>query len=179
MPTIRLQGKMVGAETVAVDLRQFSATLRLRLRSEVQAQAAQLVGAARALAPRKTGALAASIQASGMETDKAILAAVGTDISRSGAFYGRFQESGYTPNPRHTFIGTSSVLGPWGPAVVSARKAKGSWQRNPRTQAHWKAYAEQRGGRRIVAHPFLKPALAQLRGTFRERLTAITKSVGL
>jgi hypothetical protein len=171
-----LTGKMVGAETIVGDIRRYGDTIRAKLRSEVQRSAVELAGVASTLAPRKTGALASSIKAVGMESEKAILAGVGTDIKHGMAFYGRFLESGWTPNSGQTFVGTKDVLGPWGPSSVSVKR--GGVVRNPRNAKGWAAYMKQRGGRNIVAYPFLKPALAQLRGRIRERMISAVRGEG-
>lgn len=157
---ITIKGKLVGAETVAADLRRLGDTLRAKLKAEVQAQGHELAVAAQGLAPvlqrphkgRTPGQLRGSIRSVGRESPTGLLADVGTDV-----YYGKWQESGYTPNPRK----------------------KSGWQRNPRKASDWKKYTAQRGGRRIVAHPFLKPALASLRGRFRERLDAAVKGTAL
>lgn len=168
-----LNGKMVGAETVVTDLRRHGDTIRAKLRAELQAAASELAATAAAMAPRKTGALAASIKAVGQETETKLLATIGTDIQRGMAFYGRFLESGWTPNPRTRVANLGTVLGPWGPSHASFTRA--GWRRNPRSKAQWKAYSAARGGRKIVAKPFLKPALAQLRGRIRERMIAAVR----
>lgn len=143
-----LTGRMVGAETIVTDLRRLEGTIRQKLRDEVARLAQELAVRAAAAAPHKTGALRSSIRAQGIENETAVTARVGTDLH-----YARFQESGWTPNPK---------------------KAAG-WRRNPRKAVEWKAYQRQMGGRRIVAHPFLKPALASMRGTIRSRLLAVVR----
>lgn len=171
-----LSGKMVGAETVVTDIRRLNDTIRAKLRAEIRASAQELVGRAAALAPKKTGALAASIKAVGKESETALLASVGTDIRHGMAYYGRFLESGWTPNPRTKIANVQSILGPWGPSYLSGIERAG-WKRNPRKAAEWRDYKRQHGKRRIVAKPFLKPALAQMRGRMRERLIAIVRGV--
>jgi hypothetical protein len=167
---------MIGAETIVTDLRRYGETIRTKLRAEVQAAADELAGRAAQLAPRKTGALAASINAVGQESETKLLASVGTDIKHGMAYYGRFLESGWTPNSRRTFAGTSDILGPWGPATVSIEKA--GWKRNPRNARGWRDYSRKNGKRKIVAYPFLKPALAQLRGRIRERMLGAVRGEG-
>ena len=138
-----MKAKLVGAETIVGDLNRYSDTIRARLVAAVQASSLELVQRAKALAPKRTGNLQGSIYWQGQVTEKRIIGNVGTDLH-----YGRFLESGWTPNPR---------------------KSTG-WKRNPRTQKQWKAYAQARGGRKIFAHPFLKPALGPIRGTITQRL---------
>lgn len=140
-----LSGRLVGAETVVTDIRRHGDTIRARLKAEVEAQGRALQSRAAAMAPRKTGRLASSITSVGKETDTQLQAVVGTDL-----MYGRFLESGFTPNPRK----------------------KAGWRRNPRKAVEWRAYARRHGGRRIVARPFLKPAVAAMRATIRGRLLA-------
>jgi hypothetical protein len=138
-------GRLVGAETIIGDLTRYSDTIRARLKDAVEVSARELVARARARAPVKTGALRSSITGEGEQTEKRMLMRVGTPV-----FYGRFLESGWTPNPR--------------------KKTDTTWKRNPRKAKDWNDYAKQRGGRRIVSHPFLKPSIAAMRTTIRERL---------
>lgn len=100
-----------------------------------------------------------------METEKKIMAKVGSSV-----FYSRFLESGWTPNPSRKLANTKSMFGPYGPSVVSVQRA--SWKRNPRNAREWKAFSASNGPRKIHARPFLKPAIASLRGRIRERLIA-------
>ena len=160
-PAIKIKGKLVGAETVVADISRLEVTLREQLKAEVRAAGEELTGRARALAPvlerphkgRVGGELRGSISALGIETDKSISVEVGTEV-----FYGRFLESGWTPNPR---------------------RSGETWKRNPRKAKDWRAFVAQKGGRRIVAHPFLKPALGEMRDTLRDRLTAAVERVRL
>lgn len=169
-----INGKMVGAETIVTDLRRHGDTIRAKLRAELQASAQQLAATAAGLAPRKTGALAASIKSAGWETETQLLASVGTDIKHGTAFYGRFLESGWTPNPKKKIVNLT-VPGALNQYVVMDRA---EWTRNPRKAKDWRDYARKHGGRRIVSHPFLKPALAQLRGRIRERMLAVVRGEG-
>jgi hypothetical protein len=149
---VKISGKLVGAETVAREISTLEKTLREKLKIEIAAQAGELLGLAQSFAPVKSGALRASIRAYGEESKTAIISTVGTDV-----FYGKFQESGWTPNPR----------------------SDSKWRRNPRNAKGWRAYMAEKGGRKIYSHPFLKPAIGKLRGRFRDRLVTLTASMDL
>lgn len=169
-----IKASLVGAETIVIDLRRLDATLRRRLREEVGAIAQELASKAMMLAPVKTGALRASIYAAGKETEKRTIAAIGTDIKNGMAFYGRFLESGWTPNNRTKLVNVGAIFGPSGPSVVSMRKA--GWKRNPRNERAWARHLGAGGKRKIYAYPFLKPALASMRNTIRQRMLAVVQS---
>ena len=149
-----LTGKFVGVETILVDLTLYSDTIRSRVKSTVYELANEMVSRARGYAPFNKGRLESSIAWSGMATEKRVMARVGTDV-----FYGRFQESGWTPNPKR---------GSKNPIRGQAYFGKG-WKRNPRNQAGWKDYSKK-NVRKIYARPFLKPALEDMRSTISERL---------
>ena len=168
MATPVLKAKLVGAETIVGDLNRYSQTIRAQLAAVVEQSSVELAARARSLAPKKSRALAASIGWAGQNTDKKITGTVGTDL-----FYGRFQESGWTPNASHSFAGVGDILGPHGPSTVSMKKA--GWVRNPRKASQWAAKLGPGGKRKIFAHPFLKPALASMRGTINQRLIAAVR----
>jgi hypothetical protein len=158
-----LTGKFVGVESIIADLRLYSDTIRARVREAVEVSASELVTRAKSYAPvlkkphpdRTGGELRSSIRWSGAATERRTLAKIGTDV-----FYGRFQESGWTPNPKR---------GSKKPTKGAAYFGKG-WKRNPKNEAGWADYLAKNGKRTIWARPFLKPALNDLRGTIRQRL---------
>jgi len=169
-----LTGKFVGVESIVADLRLYSGTIRERVKDAVDLSARELVSSAKDLAPTDTGELRSSIRWSGAATEPRVLAKIGTDV-----FYGRFQESGWTPNPRRGRKAKNDPL--TGRTIVQGWKKGGSkwqtggsaeWRRNPRNAADWQDYLKVKGTRTIYARPFLKPALAGLRGTIRDRFLA-------
>ena len=143
---VTLKGKLVGAETIQQSMVFLGETVRQRLREAVAESAQALVSVAKGHVRRDTGTLAGSIGWQPNEVPwKRITARVGTEV-----IYGRFLESGWTPNPR---------------------KSAG-WKRNPRKASQWKEYDKVHGGRRIIAYPFLKPSMNVLRNGIRARLEA-------
>ena len=177
-----LTGKFVGVESIVADLRLYSGTIRERVKDAVDLSARELVSSAKDFAPvlqkptkdRSAGELQSSIRWSGAATERRVLAKIGTDV-----FYGRFQESGWTPNPRRGRKAKNDPL--TGRTIIQGWKKGGSkwqtggsseWRRNPRNAADWQDYLKVKGTRTIYARPFLKPALAGLRGTIRDRFLA-------
>ena len=136
-----LYGRMVGVENLQMRLLGVSETIRENLREAVKEAAMLLVNEARRKVHRKTGYLAGSIFATPDEVEfKRITARVGTR-----EFYGRFLESGWTPNPR----------------------LKPGWKRNHRSLKERRAQKELGVGRKVWAYPWLRPAQAAVANEIR------------
>ena len=143
-----LKGKLVGAEVIKTNMLRVLDSTKMKLRDAIADEAQKVAAIARAQAPKKTGALAGSIASQGIEVeDKRIHGVVGTPL-----FYGKFQESGFTPNPRKSGV---------------------KFKRNPRNAKGWALKLGKDGGRQIYANPYLKPAIAERRSAIRARIQAV------
>ncbi|MEI8320084.1 MAG: HK97 gp10 family phage protein [Planctomycetia bacterium] len=155
---ITLRGQMVGIELIGIDMGTATDSLRDRLKSAIKESADELLAAARSRARVKTGSLRDSIAVEGPNVygTKQIVARVGTP-----AFYARFLESGFTPNPR--FKSRFDETG----------KRRSAWKRNPRGKAKWSAWEQRNGPREVFRYAFMKPAIEATRNSIRSRLEAV------
>ena len=148
---IKLTGKLVGVTGLQIEVDKLGESVKENLRRVVASAAPEVVALAHTYINDRSGNLSASLRAVGIEVpDKRITARIGTDVH-----YGRYLESGWTPNPRR----------------------KEGWQRNPRRARDWQAYEQQRGGRMIRAKPFLRPAMAVLGPSIKEQLKDAVKKI--
>jgi len=147
--------RMVGAETIVTGHPAARRHHPGEAAGRGSGRSAGTCGRGRKPRARKTGALAASINSIGKETEKAILASVGTDVKRGSRYYGRFLEVGWTPQ-RRTRVARLTVPGSLNQYVGGIQKS--GWKRNPRKAKDWNDYARKHGGRRIDQPiPFSSP----------------------
>ena len=159
-----LSGRMVGAETIVGDIRRYGDTIRAKLRAEVQASAQELAGLAASLAPRQDGR-PRSVHQVGRDRDR--------DEAPGERRDGHQARDGVLrPVPGVRLDAEPEAdLQHAGESV--AREPTGSG--TPATREGGATTPGRRGSGRSYAHPFLKPALAQLRGRIRERMLAAVR----